>query len=165
LTRLGNGTQVSKSHCALKALGAVDELNAVLGLTTISGKALIHKIQNQLFNIGADLSFSKPYNEIDKDIEEMEKQIDFFEGFNKPLKNFILPGGTSISAWFHYSRTICRRAERDVIELFEELAKEQVHYNKKIIVYLNRLSDFLFVLARYNNEYGSLDILWKAKNG
>ncbi len=173
LTRLGNGIQVSKDDLSIEAIGSVDELNALIGLVgSRSGElkmrgdypshtSLSRSIQNSLFKIGAELCLSSAkYDDVEKDIAYLEERIDFFDKFLKPLKNFILPGGNSKAAWYHYARTVCRRAERNVISYFKQLEQEQVPHNKNIIVYLNRLSDLLFTLARYENDGGTADVIW-----
>lgn len=165
LTRLGNGTQLPKDSIIFNVLGTIDELNAMLGVVLSSGSnKLLTKIQGQLFQIGADLCMSRTaYGGIKADIEEFEKHIDFLTTMLPPLKNFILPGGTQVSAWLHYARTICRRAEREVVSYFRGLHCEDVPCNKAIIVYLNRLSDLLFTMARYSNDAGEKDVVWTSK--
>ncbi len=164
-TRLGNGVQTTKDSLAIEAIGSVDELNAVLGVEISHNKTkLLSAIQGHLFQIGADLCLSKAsYTTVDDDIKLLEERIDFFTGFLTPLKNFILPGGTRSSAWLHYARTVCRRAERNVVSYYNDLEKQQVPCNKKIIIYLNRLSDLLFTMARYYNDNGSMDVIWTQK--
>lgn len=159
LTRLGNGTQVRKDDLLIEALGILDELNASLGYAVAQHKvnfALIQKIQNNIFDIGAELALSKTkYNKIERDIEFLEKNIDKLQNEMPTLKNFILPGGCSSSAWLHICCTICRRAERAIV-------REGQNYNKFILIYINRLSDLLFCLARYENYcMGVADVLWK----
>ncbi len=158
-TRLGNGVEIDKDDLSIEALGSIDELNALLGLVLSQHgehKVLVRKIQNELFNIGAELCLSKSvYDNIKADIEYLEQKIDWFEKMVKPLRNFILPGGNNASAWYHYARTVCRRVERNVISYLK-----QATHNKDIIIYLNRLSDLLFVLARYENDSGNSDIIW-----
>lgn len=166
-TRLGNGEKVLKNDLSVEALGSVDELNSVLGIICsdfyTEKTDTLRKIQSDLFEIGAELCFSKSkYERAEEDIAFLEAMIDFYEKDLKPLRNFILPGGNRQSAWFHHARTICRRAERNVISFFQELENKKSDYNKKIIVYLNRLSDLLFVMARdANRKAGTIDILWK----
>lgn len=162
-TRLANGNLVPKNELSIEAIGSVDELNAWLGLIVSGGVdsitfSIINKIQNELFSIGAELAGSKKvFAEIDGAISYMEERIDKLTEQLPPLKNFILPGGTAESSLLHLARTICRRVERRVVATacIEET-------NIKIITYLNRLSDLLFVLARYNNVLGREDVIWKS---
>lgn len=168
-TSLGDGKRISKTSLRIQAIGAIDELNASLGIVSLflSENLLeeMKRIQNDLFDVGADLCM--PENPLKKSLRLQDNQVQWLEekidSFNKtlcPLSSFILPGGSSASSYLHLSRTIARRAERDVISLFE---KEGI--NEEIIIYLNRLSDYLFVLGRVLNNNGAQDILWvPAKN-
>jgi cob(I)alamin adenosyltransferase len=170
LTKLGCGSCVSKSHPSINAIGAVDELNALLGVI-ISKRAHIHllqKIQKELFEIGAQLclissaSEKKSFKEIDEAIIYMEKQIDEMTESITPLKNFILPGGIEEAALIHLARTVCRRAEREVVSLISHRYHWKDVSSMKVVVYLNRLSDLLFTMARYTNNLGKDDIIWKS---
>jgi cob(I)alamin adenosyltransferase len=167
-TGLVGGKRVSKNDPRLEAYGTVDELNSCIGLAISllpKGKAseiasLLKKIQNELFNLGSrlacdDAEMLKQLPAIDdSQITAMEKMMDVWEGKLAPLKNFILPGGSQASAALHMARTVCRRAER------RTLAVSGVE--PKLIVYLNRLSDFLFTMARQvNAELGEKDIPWE----
>jgi cob(I)alamin adenosyltransferase len=165
-TSLGDGTRVEKHHLRISAYGTVDELNAVLGvlLTTNPGESeLLVSIQNDLFDVGADLCIPQPdderpgaRNRVTADQSaRLEQAIDRLNTM-PPLKSFILPGGTVAAAWAHLARTVCRRAEREVTAL---AAKEKV--NPQVVIYLNRLSDLLFVLARAYNNHGAGDVLWQ----
>ncbi len=169
-TSLFGGQRVWKDDLRVDAYGTVDELNALLGfavnqLKNDEVKDLAREIQNDLFTIGSDLAtpiekddtkFPIPRVE-EKFIKKLEDKIDQFDGKNPPLKEFILPGGTAGSSLLHYARTVCRRAERKVVALSKD-----VEIGGKIIVYLNRLSDLLFVLARYENySTGTSDIKWQ----
>jgi len=168
-TGLFGGERVSKSSLRIEAYGTVDELNAYIGLATTgvtesSIKSLLEKIQNQLFTIGADLATpSNKKNEklnikrTPKDFHSaIEKEIDKYEEKLEPLKSFILPGGSTGAAHLHICRTITRRAERRVVALNNE---EKIGEN--IIIFLNRLSDLFFVLARYENAVsGTPDVKW-----
>ena len=176
-TALGDGTRVPKDHPRVAAFGSVDELNSILGLllaqadptaysvrgSDLPEAELLRGIQNELFDVGADLCAPlPPKGEVDKRLriqssqaERLEKAIDRLNASLQPLKSFVLPGGSPAAAWCHLARTVCRRAERDVVTLART---EPV--NPQVIVYLNRLSDFLFVLARVLNANGSLDVLW-----
>lgn len=157
-TKLGNGTRVSKDEVIVCTLGSIDELNSILGVIEAEKHSdIICKIQSDLFSIGSELCLSKyKYESIDKDIELLENQIDALDSQMKPLKNFILPGGNKLSAWYHHARTVCRRAEREVVSYSKTMVM-----NPKIIIYLNRLSDLLFVIARYENNRGEQDIIWR----
>jgi cob(I)alamin adenosyltransferase len=166
-TGLGDGSRVPKDHPRVTAYGTVDELNALLGVFLVQPNLdaqianLICSVQNDLFDVGADLCL--PQKEGEKALrvraeqgERLEKAIDHFNERLEPLKSFILPGGTAAAAWCHLARTICRRAERDVVSLART---EKI--NTHVIVYLNRLSDLLFVLARICNHDGADDVLWE----
>ncbi len=162
-TSLYGGKRVSKSNQRVCAYGTVDELNSLLGMvcTQLSDKKVkpvVLRIQHDLFTIGASLAGSEiTLEHLKKRVEEIELQIDSFDQELPQLKNFILPGGMLCGALFHFARSVCRRAEREVIALSQE---ESV--NSVIIVYLNRLSDFLFVCARYVNQKQSLEeTIWK----
>lgn len=168
-TGLFSGERVLKSSLRVDAYGTVDELNSVLGI--LSSNELderfnvpIFKIQNLLFNLGSDLAtpfHSKMSNKIDRikieDIEFLENLIDEYESELQPLRNFILPGGSVSSAFFHNARTVCRRAERLVVKLSQD---EKV--NDILIKFLNRLSDLLFVMARMANHLAVKDdVKWE----
>jgi cob(I)alamin adenosyltransferase len=169
-TGLFGGERVSKNSLRIETYGTIDELNAFIGLTVIevsdkSVKNLLQKIQNWLFSIGADLA--TPDNEKTKKLnvfrtpEEyylyIEKEIDKYESKLDELRNFILPGGTKGAALLHICRTITRRAERMVVAL-----NSTVKIGNNIIIFLNRLSDLFFVLARFDNAVtGTPDIEWK----
>ncbi len=169
-TGLFGGERVSKNSFRIDAYGTIDELNAFIGLVIIevsdkSVKDLLQKIQNWLFSIGADLA--TPDNERTKKLnvfrttEEyylyIENEIDKYESKLDELKNFILPGGTKGAALLHICRTITRRAERMVVAL-----NSTVKIGNNIIIFLNRLSDLFFVLARFDNAVtGTPDIEWK----
>lgn len=168
-TGLGDGTRVPKDHPRVVAYGSVDELNAVLGLlVSYSPQAaeieLIRSIQNDLFDVGADLCLPQSADEQAgarlriraEQAERLEQAIDRLNANLNPLKSFILPGGQNTAAWCHLARTVCRRAEREVVTL----AREET-VNPQVIIYLNRLSDLLFVLARVYNNNGRDDVLWK----
>ncbi|RKY90748.1 MAG: cob(I)yrinic acid a,c-diamide adenosyltransferase [Ignavibacteriae bacterium] len=169
-TGLFGGERVSKNSPRIEAYGTIDELNAFIGLAVIevsdkSVKDLLQKIQNWLFSIGADLA--TPDNEKTKKLnvfrtpEEyylyIEKEIDNYESKLDELRNFILPGGTKGAALLHICRTITRRAERMVVAL-----NSTVNIGNNIIIFLNRLSDLFFVLARFDNAVtGTPDTEWK----
>ncbi|MCV0409901.1 cob(I)yrinic acid a,c-diamide adenosyltransferase [Nitrosopumilus sp.] len=165
-TGLQGNFRISKSHPRIIAYGAVDEVNAALGIVLTNildddiGK-LLTKIQNDLFLVGADLSnpnLNDVKNRVTLEmIQNLERSIDKFESELPPLTNFILPGGSIASAQLHYARTIVRRAETQIVQLSE---KDEI--NSNCIIYLNRLSDLFFVMGRLiNKRKGKDDILWK----
>jgi cob(I)alamin adenosyltransferase len=168
-TALGDGTRVPKDHPRVAAYGGVDELNAVLGLLRAlrpepAEAELLRGIQNDLFDVGADLCVPQPPGEAagarlrvrPEQSARLEAAIDRLNAGLAPLSSFVLPGGQPAAAWCHLARTVCRRAERDVVTLARA---EPV--NPEVVVYLNRLSDLLFVLARVYNNSGRDDILWQ----
>lgn len=154
-TALFGGERVPKAHLRIDAYGTVDELNSVLGMVrdqpvTAPIQLLLTAIQNNLFTIGAILA-TEPGNTkvktpplLDSEIMNLETAIDAMETELPPLKNFILPGGHPSVSWGHIARTVCRRAERLVVALHQQQPVEE-----KVIKYLNRLSDYLFVLCRW----------------
>lgn len=153
LTSFYMGGKVSKSSARVEALGTLDELNASVGVCVSHSKSkeirkLLRKIQNELFNIGAEVASPKTQSFILKksEITKLEKSIDFYSLSLPALTQFILPGGTVNSSFLHFARTIVRRAERAIV-----LLSESENINPQILSYLNRLSDLLFVLARYSN--------------
>ena len=165
-TGLGDGSRVAKDHPRVAAYGSVDELNSVLGLLLVvpdldAGLAReLRLVQNDLFDVGADLC--RPPDADDKALRvrpeqatALEQRIDRDNESLAPLKSFVLPGGSTAAAWCHLARTVCRRAEREVVTLGRE---ERI--NPQVVVYLNRLSDWLFVLARVFNGGGTADVLW-----
>jgi len=165
-TGLQGGKRVLKSNLRIRAYGAVDEINAMIGII-LSSKidddiaTMLTKIQNDLFVVGSDLSnpdLSNKKNRVTTEmVENLEKNIDVLEKKLPPLTNFILPGGHKIASLLHLARTITRRAETNVISLDE---KEKV--NDECKKYLNRLSDLLFVIARTINKRDQIkDIIWK----
>jgi len=168
-TGLGDGQRVPKDHPRVAAYGSVDELNAILGLLVgqypqAAEIDLIRGIQNDLFDVGADLCLPQSADEKPgahlrvraEQSERLEQAIDRLNAGLTPLTSFILPGGAGPAAWCHLARTVCRRAEREVVTLARDEA-----INPQAIVYLNRLSDLLFVLARVYNNNGRDDILWR----
>ncbi|GAB4144209.1 MAG: cob(I)yrinic acid a,c-diamide adenosyltransferase [Ignavibacteriales bacterium] len=169
-TSLFRGGRVSKDNDRIEAYGSVDELNSILGivLTEITDKEVekvLIKIQNDLFVVGSDLATVKESNEnndkkvlrVPKEmIEFLEKQIDYFDEKLPPLTNFVLPGGTKSAANLHHARTVCRRAERKVVKLMAAAG-----ISDDVLIYLNRLSDFLFVLSRFENFQANIpDTIW-----
>ncbi|MFN5291247.1 MAG: cob(I)yrinic acid a,c-diamide adenosyltransferase [Gemmataceae bacterium] len=165
-TSLGTGDMVSKDHPRIEAYGTVDELNSNLGIIVRLipddyGKELILLIQNDLFDLGADLCV--PISESEgvrlrmqsAQWERLEREIDRYNESLAPLNSFVLPGGSELSCWLHIARTVCRRSERYVVHLGR---MEKI--NQDAIIYLNRLSDLLFVMSRIYNNNGKSDILW-----
>ncbi len=174
-TSLGDGTRVPKTSLRVIALGSVDELNASLGVVRATDSldpdvaSLLTRIQNDLFDIGAELcvprssenALQQPSGLEQGAIARLEGAIDQFNEDLAPLSSFILPGGTTAAALLHLGRTQCRRVEIDVLKLADD---EDV--NRCVPVYLNRLSDLLFVLARVcNQRAGGDDILWQPHQG
>jgi cob(I)alamin adenosyltransferase len=165
-TSLGDGSRVSKLDCRIGAFGTVDELNSALG-ALLAGEVPeelrepLTLVQNELFDVGADLSV--PWGVTDRlrveqgMIDRLEQLCDRFNAELPELRSFVLPGGTEAAARLHVARTICRRAERDVL-----LGSAEVELNPLVLVYLNRLSDLLFILARTANAQAGVDEpLWK----
>lgn len=172
-TGLGDGTRVPKDHPRVTAYGEVDELNAVLGLALACSPGcpetgLLRAIQNDLFDVGADLCVPGPDRPDQSpalrvtaaQAERLERAIDRLNERLRPLTSFILPGGSVAAAHLHLARTVCRRAERAVVTL---MRIEPV--NPQVLIYLNRLSDLLFVLARVANDDGRADVLWVPGQG
>ena len=164
-TQLGDGKMVNKDSLRVDAYGSVDEANATIGLsilrTNIKIKKILKVVQNDLFDLGADLCIPDKKNtqklKITKDrVDYIEEKIDNFNKELSSLNSFILPGGSESSTYLHIARTVTRRAERKIVALSK---KEKI--NPIAIIYLNRLSDLLFVFARYTNNKGKKDILWK----
>jgi cob(I)alamin adenosyltransferase len=164
-TSLGDGSRVSKLDSRVAAFGAVDELNAVLGLVLAAGglpdrfRPWLERIQNELFDVGADLSV--PVDVEDRlrieqpAIDELERLCDEANAELPELRSFVLPAGTEAAARLHVARTVCRRAERDALT-----ADREHGVNPLVLRYLNRLSDLLFILARAANA-GADEPLWK----
>jgi cob(I)alamin adenosyltransferase len=164
-TSLGDGTRVPKLDCRIAAFGAVDELNSHIGLALAAAalpdamRDVLTRIQNELFDLGADLSV--PFGVADRlrisdqQISALEHDCDRFNADLPDLTSFVLPGGSEVAARLHVARAVCRRAEREVLD-----AAEQIEINHLALVYLNRLSDLLFILARTANA-GGAEPLWK----
>jgi cob(I)alamin adenosyltransferase len=165
-TSLGDGSRVSKLDCRIGAYGTVDELNSALGVVLAGDvpepmREPLARIQNELFDVGADLSV--PWGVTDRlrveqgMIDGLEQLCDAFNADLPELRSFVLPGGTEPAARLHVARTICRRAEREVL-----LGAQEVELNPLVLAYLNRLSDLLFILARAANAAaGGDEPLWK----
>ncbi len=168
-TALSNGERVAKHNPRVEAYGTVDELNATLGLARLHAAgdlaAHIATIQNDLFDLGADLSRPRMEEDadagypvlriVDTQVARLEAEIDAMNADLSPLRSFILPGGSVLAAHLHLARTVARRAERRATEL-----AQAEHANPAAIRYLNRLSDWLFVAGRVANNLGTDDILW-----
>jgi cob(I)alamin adenosyltransferase len=173
-TSLGRGERVAKHDLRVEAYGTTDEANAVIGLVRAAIErsvkndalrahvdAMLMRIQNDLFDLGADLCTidSKPgeaaLRVLPSQTERLEKEIDAMNGVLSPLSSFVLPGGSEAAAWLHFARTVTRRAER----CMTALAADQP-VSPEAIKYINRLSDHLFVLSRKLNDNGGADVLW-----
>ncbi len=167
-TSLAGGQRVAKDSLRVTAYGTVDELNSHLGVALAAGltprlAGVVAEIQNELFHLGSDLSFRQedkerlPLPQIEpRHVVRLEALIDELTGIVGPLQNFILPGGALTAGHLHVARAVCRRAERDVVTLAREEA-----IGPQVVQYLNRLSDALFVMARYENyERGIPEPLW-----
>jgi cob(I)alamin adenosyltransferase len=164
-TSLGDGSRVPKTDPRVEAYGAVDELNAVLGLVIagelpVRSRRLLERVQNELFDLGADLSVPEAAGDRERlrvassQVEALEAACDELNADLEPLRSFVLPGGTETAARLHLARTVCRRTEREALRV------EDV--NLVALAYLNRLSDLLFILARTANaEEGVPEPLWK----
>ncbi len=171
-TRLGSGQEVAKDSTRIQAYGTVDELNSVVGIVIsfepiAEVKAALSKIQHELFTLGGDLcvleedkqKWEMQQIEINQ-VEALEKLMDQMNEELQPLEDFILPGGTKVSAFLHQARCVCRRAETLVVSLSK---KEKI--GESVLKYLNRLSDTLFVLARYENfKNGVEDVYWQKES-
>lgn len=170
-TALGTGTRVPKESLRIAAYGTADELNSVLGVVVASGvpdelTEPLAEIQNDLFHLGSDLCIPRDDPDApevprieDRHVDQLERWMDGWQEELEPLSNFILPGGSLAAAHLHVARTVCRRAEREVTEL----SRTEV-VGDSVIRYLNRLSDALFVMARYANlKSGVGDVLWDSR--
>jgi|TARA_B100000315_G_C14588277_1_gene594333 cob(I)alamin adenosyltransferase len=170
-TSLSDGSRVTKHDLRVAAYGTVDEANAHIGVarlhTTDDVDAMLGRLQNDLFDLGADLA--RPVREheqgqeqsndlriVQNQIDRLEQEIDQMNEALSPLNSFVLPGGKASAAHLHVARTVTRRAERLVSEL-----AEKAEINQLSLIYLNRLSDHLFVLARHLNDNGTADLLWQ----
>ena len=168
-TALGNGTRVAKHAQRVTAYGTVDELNAIIGVARLHASgdtvAAFSRSQNDLFDLGADLcrpdmerdaeAEYTPLRMVPSQVDRLEAEIDVMNARLKPLRSFILPGGSALAAHLHVCRTVARRAERETVSLS---AMESV--NESAVKYLNRLSDWFFVAGRIANNDGADDILW-----
>lgn len=168
-TRLSTGEPVVKWHTRVEAYGTVDEVNSVLGIaaTFAEGKfkSAINRIQNDLFDLGADLATPdkgkdlgyEPLRIQASQVERLEAEIDAMNADIPPLDSFVLPGGSSLASYLHLARTICRRAERTIAELAS--AEDEI-INEQALIFANRLSDWLFVASRAANDNGASDVKW-----
>jgi cob(I)alamin adenosyltransferase len=168
-TALGDGVRVAKHSIRVTAYGTVDEVNATMGLARLHAAGEIDdglgRAQNDLFDLGADLCTPDPGGEAAvarsrlrvaaAQVARLEVEIDAMNARLEPLRSFVLPGGSPLAAYLHLARTVCRRAERHVVEL---ATMETV--NPEAVKYLNRLSDWLFVAGRLANDDGRADVLW-----
>jgi len=166
-TSLGTGRRVPKHDLRVASYGTVDEANCIIGLarlhTTDDADAMLDRIQNDMFDLGADLCTPEQEERkatalriLDSQVDRLEQEIDAMNADLAPLKSFILPGGTAAAAHLHMARAVARRAER----LMTKLATHEP-INPAALRYINRLSDHLFVLARRVNGNGAGDVLWK----
>jgi cob(I)alamin adenosyltransferase len=167
-TSLGDGSRLPKFHLRVTAYGSIDEANSVIGMAILhvtdpDVHTVLQHIQNDLFDVGADLC--RPERQgvetqslriTEEQVAWLENRIDHFNATLAPLDSFVLPGGSHASAHLHHARTVTRRAERDVVRLSSEAA-----VNPAVLRYVNRLSDLLFVLARYQNDKGAGDVRWQ----
>jgi cob(I)alamin adenosyltransferase len=167
-TSIGNATRVAKSAPRVSAYGDVDEANTIIGIVRLyvtgPDNLVLARIQNDLFDLGADLCMPIEENPKHPPLRVTQAQVDWLEGqidrMNAelaPLASFILPGGSPGAAFLHQARTVVRRAERLVVHL---LSMPDEAVNRLVLVYLNRLSDLLFVMSRYVNDKGAHDVLW-----
>ncbi|MEM9277332.1 MAG: cob(I)yrinic acid a,c-diamide adenosyltransferase [Pseudomonadota bacterium] len=170
-TGLGNGERRKKYDLRVESYGTVDETNACIGMARLHVKNFpemdeaLARIQNDLFDLGADLATPddgkpleyEPLRITNAQVERIEKEIDAFTEKLEPLRSFVLPGGSALAANLHLARTVARRAERLIVEL-SQIREENV--SKTCGLYMNRISDYLFVAARAANEMGKADVLW-----
>ena len=165
-TGLGDGSRISKASLRISAIGAVDEANSAIGIARLDAEddmdAVLARIQNDLFDLGADLCAPEDGRKAEgrlrisgSQVERLEREIDAMNENLSPLTSFVLPGGTALAAHLHLARAITRRAEAAIVELS---AAETI--NPDALRYANRLSDHLFVMARTANNSGVGDVLW-----
>ena len=170
-TALGSGDRVSKTHLRIHAYGTVDETNAVVGIARLHTKdfpvldAMLARIQNDLFDLGADLCVPdtgkdpgfEPLRVTRKQAERLEQEIDALNADLEPLRSFVLPGGHPAAAHLHLARTVSRRAERFIVALAD---RPDERISASAMAFINRLSDFFFVASRWVNHQGTGDVLW-----
>jgi cob(I)alamin adenosyltransferase len=168
-TALGSGERRKKYDLRIAAYGTLDEVNAAIGLARLHHgddalDRLLARVQNDLFDVEADLCLSQKgpggarMTVTDAQVDWLERQIDVLNADLAPLRSFILPGGRPTAAYLHLARTICRRAERLMVELSD---KSSEGVTPAALKYVNRLSDLLFVMGRYANDKGACDVLWQ----
>ena len=165
-TGLGDGSRVSKASPRMDCIGTVDELNSVIGMMMTCElppdiREIFVRIQHRLFDLGSELAMPGYSFMDDEDVSWLEEVLDRYNEHLPPLKNFILPGGTVAGAWCHLARTVCRRAERELVSM-----NETDVVNTALRRYINRLSDWLFVCARVLNRLDNTDseVLWQPKD-
>ena len=170
-TALGSGRRVAKYDLRVEAYGTLDETNAAIGLARLHTRAghpaldaMLARIQNDLFDLGADLCYPDESKDArgrlqvtDAQVERLEREIDALNGELEPLRSFVLPGGSQAASFLHLARTISRRAERLIVAL---AARKGETVGAPALRYINRLSDFLFVAARFANDKGRSDMTW-----
>jgi cob(I)alamin adenosyltransferase len=170
-TALGSGRRVAKYDLRVEAYGTLDETNAAIGLARLHTPgghpaldAMLARIQNDLFDLGADLCYPDESKDArgrlqvtDAQVERLEREIDALNGELEPLRSFVLPGGSQAASFLHLARTISRRAERLIVAL---AARKGETVGAPALRYINRLSDFLFVAARFANDKGRSDVTW-----
>jgi cob(I)alamin adenosyltransferase len=169
-TALGSGRRVAKYDLRVECYGTLDETNAAIGLARLHTRsdqaldAMLARIQNDLFDLGAELCYPDESKDArgrlsvsDAQVERLESEIDTLNRELQPLRSFVLPGGTQAASFLHLARTISRRAERLMVAL---AARPSEPVGGSALRYINRLSDFLFVAARYANDKGKSDVLW-----
>ena len=170
-TALGSGRRVAKYDLRVECYGTLDETNAAIGLARLHTReslpvldAMLARIQNDLFDLGADLCFPDETRDArgrlqvtDAQVERIESEIDTLNGELQPLRSFVLPGGTPAASFLHLARTVSRRAERLMVAL---ASRPDEPVGDAALRYINRLSDFLFVAARFANDKGKADVTW-----
>jgi len=170
-TALGSGKRVAKYDLRVEAYGTLDETNAIIGLARVHTRetdpeldAMLTRIQNDLFDLGADLCFPEETKDArgrlqvsDAQVARLEEEIDTLNRSLEPLRSFVLPGGTPAASFLHLARTVSRRAERLVVAL---ASRPDEPVGDAALRYINRLSDFLFVASRYANGKGASDVMW-----
>jgi cob(I)alamin adenosyltransferase len=170
-TALGSGKRVAKYDLRVETYGTLDETNAIIGLARVHTRdadpeldAMLARIQNDLFDLGADLCFPEETKDArgrlqmsDAQVTRLEEEIDLLNRSLEPLRSFVLPGGTPAASFLHLARTVSRRAERLMVAL---ASRPDEPVGEAALRYINRLSDFLFVASRYANGKGASDVLW-----
>jgi cob(I)alamin adenosyltransferase len=170
-TALGSGKRVAKYDLRVEAYGTLDETNAIIGLARVHTRetdpeldAMLTRIQNDLFDLGADLCFPEETKDArgrlqvsDAQVARLEEEIDTLNRSLEPLRSFVLPGGTPAASFLHLARTVSRRAERLMVAL---ASRSDEPVGEAALRYINRLSDFLFVASRYANGKGASDVMW-----